>query len=214
MAPFGFMNVTQCVFCCLPLRCPKSGRSGVSARICETGISSSHHLKIKTPSGRSTRKHSENPRRSSSRQSPFSVPYFRPTHPVAPLRSKCGGSNTTSANVLSGNGRSVKSAKWSGSITSSRLPPLLEISGSVCRSRRLSTKVARLSFRSNQNIRLPQQASSTGGNPNTAVKSDSPPAAPVSSCAHSNIITPFQFRGAACRLPLRYNLIVLHSRKS
>ena len=29
----GFMNVTQCVFCCFPLRCPNSGRSGVIARI-------------------------------------------------------------------------------------------------------------------------------------------------------------------------------------
>ena len=62
-----------------------------------------------------------------------------------------------------------------------------------------------------QNIRPPQQASSTAGKvgagdtatPNTSVKSDRPPAALFSVCAFSNFITPFQFRGAACRLPQR-----------
>ena len=48
----------------------------MSAKICETGISCSFHLKISVPSGLSTRKHSAKPARSSSRQSPSSFPYF------------------------------------------------------------------------------------------------------------------------------------------
>jgi len=46
---FNFMKVIQCVFCCLPDLWPYSGRSGVSARMRDTGISSAHHLKTSVP---------------------------------------------------------------------------------------------------------------------------------------------------------------------
>jgi len=128
----GFIKTTQCVLAVLPHRLPNKGFSGVSAKILETGISSSHHLKTRTPSCFNTRKHSAKPRRSVSCQSSESVPYFSPIQLLAPLRFKCGGSKTTNAKHSSVNGSSVKSATMSGFIISVRLPPELDLSGNSC----------------------------------------------------------------------------------
>src|SRR3546814_3398654 len=58
----AFMKVIQCVSADLPTRlCPTSGFSVVSASTSETGICVSFHLKIRTPSGSRTRKHSVKP---------------------------------------------------------------------------------------------------------------------------------------------------------
>lgn len=70
-----FVKRIQWLLAALPHRLPISGFSRVSARTCDTGISCSFHLKTSAPFGFNTRKHSANPRRSSSRQSPCSVPY-------------------------------------------------------------------------------------------------------------------------------------------
>ena len=47
-------------------------------------------------------------------------------------------------------------------MSSLRLPPALDTSGKLCSSRLMSQNIARSSFRSNQNILLPQQTSATG----------------------------------------------------
>lgn len=156
------MKTIQCDFAVLPQRFPNRGRWGVKASTCDTGTSSSFHLKTSTPSNFRTRKHSANPLRNSSRQLLLSVPYFKATQPFEPLRIKCGGSKLTGAKLLSANGSAVKSATTSGFIMSVRFPPRLDLSGSSCVSRRLSMKIARGSERSNQNILEPQQASRTG----------------------------------------------------
>jgi hypothetical protein len=51
----------------------------------------SFHLKTSTPSGFSTRKHSANPVRRSSRQSGPSFPYFADSQLLGPARNRCGG---------------------------------------------------------------------------------------------------------------------------
>lgn len=158
-----FKNVNQWVLCCFPLLCPNSGRSGVSSRICDSGISVSHHLKTKVPSGLRTRKHSENPFLSMSRQSFPRVPYFLAIQPDAPFRRKCGGSKTTREKDSDSNGRLVKSATTSGLISKLRDPFLELESFKMCDSLRRSTKTALSSDLLNQNIRDPQQASKTGG---------------------------------------------------
>ena len=154
---FGFMNTIQCVRAVVPHRCPKSGFSGVRDSTVETGTRCSFHLKIRVPRGQSTRKHSANPAPSSSRQPGRSVPYFLRVQLFGPAL-VCGGSNTTSENVLSGNGSDLKSARMSGFTVMVR-PPCRVSATHV--SRRLSTNSARPSALSNQNILDPQQASST-----------------------------------------------------
>ena len=115
-ACYAFMKTTQCVPIFFPLLCPNSGFSGVSFRMSRTGKRHSFHLNIKTPSGFSTRKHSEKPSLSISRQSPCSDPYFFVIW-LVPVCSMCGGSNTTKWKVLSGNSIFEKSPNTQGSIT-------------------------------------------------------------------------------------------------
>lgn len=79
------------------------------------GICTSLHLKINTPSGLRTRIHSLKPSRNIFGQFSFNDPYFLTSQEVSPALFKCGGSNTTSENVLSSNGRFVKSQITSGS---------------------------------------------------------------------------------------------------
>ena len=64
----GFINTSQCVSPLRPERCPNSGCTGVSARTSLTFTCVSFHLKTSVPSACSTRKHSANPWRKSSRQ--------------------------------------------------------------------------------------------------------------------------------------------------
>ena len=80
------------------------------------GISCSDHLKISTPSGFKTRIHSENPSWIICGQFSDNLLYFFTNHDVSFAFVKCGGSKTTKENVLSSNGRSVKSHWTSGSI--------------------------------------------------------------------------------------------------
>lgn len=76
------MNVIQCVPALFPDVCPNSGLCGVSARTSASFTCVSFHLKISTPSVASTRKHSENPARKSSRQLSLSFPYFAALFPI------------------------------------------------------------------------------------------------------------------------------------
>ena len=86
----SFINVNQCVLPWRPVGCPNRGWCGVSAKICGTLIWSSFHLKISTPPGLSTRKHSAKPWLMSSRQSWVSCPYFLANHDFFPARTRCG----------------------------------------------------------------------------------------------------------------------------
>jgi len=157
----AFMKTIQCPLAVAPILWPKSGFSCVNDRIVFTDIRCSFHLKINVPYGIRTRKHSANPRLISSFQSipPDKVPYFFAMYPDVPLN-VCGGSNTTSVKVLSGNGSALKSAKTSGSTTISRTP-CRESAETV--SRRLSTNKVRPSALSNQNIRGPLRPRDVGG---------------------------------------------------
>ncbi|APG47597.1 hypothetical protein PhaeoP97_02198 [Phaeobacter porticola] len=76
------------------------------------------------------------PGRRSSRQSLRSFSYFSASQLFGPQSIRCGGSKTTRLNVSDGKGVSRKSISTSGSMISSRLPPLLDLSFSVCVSRR------------------------------------------------------------------------------
>ena len=98
--------------------------------------------------------HSSNPRRRSSCHVLSSTPYLMPSHEVFPALHRCGGSNTTSRKLSSGNGISRKSAIRSG-FTSNRRP-----SQRYWAKLRLSMNTVAGFSLSNQNIRDPQQASS------------------------------------------------------
>src|SRR5690606_2937118 len=120
--PSDFMNVIQCVPPRLPDGCPNNGRSGVRASTSRVPTCTSLHLKISTPAGRSTRKHSAKPARRSARQSAPSFPYLAASQDLGPARTRCGGSNTTSGNVSSAKGRQRKSRRQSGWIDRARVP--------------------------------------------------------------------------------------------
>lgn len=131
-----FINATQCVFDALPDGCPKSGRYGVSASTSRSKISVSFHLKMRTPPGFKTRKHSEKPARISAGQVFLSnSPYFSAIHDLFPPRLMiCGGSNTTSEKKLSGKTNLRKSITASGA-TLMVAPFVCNVGGSVRLSR-------------------------------------------------------------------------------
>ena len=96
--------------------------------------------KIKTPWGFSTQNASLTPaRRSSPQLSLSSFPYFLPCHPFSPIRSRCGGSKTTTENDEASKGNLRKSAIISRIITNCRP------SQRVCRSAWISLNTARSS---------------------------------------------------------------------
>lgn len=123
----------------------------------------SFHLKISVPLSASTRKHSANPARKSSRHSGPSFPYLAASQLFGPARTRCGGSNTTRLKDPSWYGRSRKSSSTSGSMWRVRWPSArpCERSVTVRVSWRRSPYTTSGCRRSNQNMRLPQQGSST-----------------------------------------------------
>nr|AEZ67134.1 hypothetical protein [Ralstonia solanacearum] len=151
----GFMKTYQCVSPLRPVGWPNRGCTSVRARTSRIFTWVSFHLKTKTPSLASTRKHSLNPLRMSSCQVSDSLPYFFVIQLLGPAVCKCGGSKTTSLKLPSSNGISVKSSSMSGSIRSVRP------SHSTWLSDRLSPYTTSGFCLSNQNILLPQQGSRT-----------------------------------------------------
>lgn len=160
----ALMNAIQCVVGLVV--CPYNGGTGDKATTRANGTSLLLHLKIKVPFGFSTRKHSLNPSRSSHSQSPTNRPYLAARMPVVPICRRCGGSNTTCQNDSSGNGMDVKSARISGFTTIGFRPFVPGVPLSAAHSPRLLSMYSpRPSHLSNQNIRLPQHTSRTGGKP-------------------------------------------------
>ncbi len=157
------MNTSQCVRPLRPLGCPNSGSTSVSAKTSLTFTCVSFHLKINTPSGDKTRKHSAKPRRRSSRQSGPSLPYLAASQLFGPARSRCGGSNATKLNVPSGNGMERKSICTSGSMRSVRVPSGFpwDLSVTVRTSWRRSPKTTSGCSRLSHIMRPPQHGSRT-----------------------------------------------------
>src|SRR5690606_25927960 len=83
-----FIKAIQCVFPCLPVGCPKRGFSFVHFSTSLTFTWSSFHLKIRTPLGSNTRKHSSKPFLSSAVQSFVSFPYFLVSQEFSPTLTK------------------------------------------------------------------------------------------------------------------------------
>ena len=122
------------------------------------GICSSFHLKSNIPLSFRTLWHSQKPLYKSFCQDiKSSVPYFLVSQEVLPARIKCGGSKITRSKVASVKGMSRKSATISGLILISR-SRFLSLHVNI--SFRISMYVVWGSFRSYQNIREPQHASS------------------------------------------------------
>ena len=140
----GFMNVTQCVFCCFPLRCPTAGAPESSPNLRNRNFVFAP-LEIKTLLAAARGSTQANPRRSSSPVTKFSVPYFRPTHPVAPLRSKWRVKHNQRKRVVGE--RQVGEVRQD---VQSQVPrtALARNIGQRVAPWRLSTKVARWSLRS------------------------------------------------------------------
>ncbi|QBX19210.1 hypothetical protein Javan471_0042 [Streptococcus phage Javan471] len=146
----NFINVIQCV---VPLCWPKSGLNGIADKTSFTFIWQSDHLKTSVPPTFRTLMHSSKPFEISSFQlSLSSFPYCAFIIEFWPTCFKCGGSKTTKLKVLSSKGISLKSPTTSGT-TFTCLPCISKVSCLI------SIKVVCSSFLSNQNKRLPQQAS-------------------------------------------------------